>query len=532
MATTKIDGCPGGGKTTRLVKIITESGLPANKIAYCTFGRHALNEMKERMLAKGESESNLKYFRTLHSMNFHLLGLKTENVANRHLDEFCKEMNFHLSDKIIKGEKKKNTTDDTASEYEMDRLDDRFYIQMNKDRIEIRPFDYIHPRLKNYASLFLKFKYAYFSWMKNHEYVDFIGMIEQGIEQGVVPPVDLLCVDEWQDLNPLQIKQVRGWIENIPNSYHAGDSDQSIFEFSGADPTAFLNLHCDNKIILNQSFRLPSDILALSQEVITRNKIRENKNIHTEKPAGGIYIKSMYGVAQMLRSLPDNETCYVLVRNNCVVRGVMSDLMEEGIPVGGLQKECNAVTLMQSGYSKKHFSIIDIQTILHGSLFPARRYFERGSKKKIEKLLTQYFPDGGYTSDELLKCGMKKQFIEDLMRKDASHLNIDPKHLTYITKLFKNFGNKFNPVKIMTIHAAKGLEADTVILVPSVTRAVWDNEQNVQRIESERRVWYTAITRAIKRVILLDNSHYTGYNSRFEIPIRVCFNNIKNSKPI
>ena len=71
-----------------------------------------------------------------------------------------------------------------------------------------------------------------------------------------------------------------------------------------------------------------------------------------------------------------------------------------------------------------------------------------------------------------------------------------------ILQMIKNFGLDFEPVIVSVIHRVKGMECDTAILVRNVTSAVVSSELNDE--DDERRVWYTAFTRARTRVILTE----------------------------
>ena len=81
----KIYGPPGTGKTHRLIsraRAYVRIGTPLHKIGYFAFTKKAANEAKERMLSKNRQfqKKDLRYFQTLHSLAFHSLGLKEENV--------------------------------------------------------------------------------------------------------------------------------------------------------------------------------------------------------------------------------------------------------------------------------------------------------------------------------------------------------------------------------------------------------------------------------------------------------------------
>ncbi len=72
-----------------------------------------------------------------------------------------------------------------------------------------------------------------------------------------------------------------------------------------------------------------------------------------------------------------------------------------------------------------------------------------------------------------------------------------------------------NTVSIMTIHAAKGLEFDTVFL-PAWEEAVFPNDKAINEgaIEEERRLAYVAITRARRRCVISNSMMRIVYGSR------------------
>ena len=84
-------------------------------------------------------------------------------------------------------------------------------------------------------------------------------------------------LDEAQDLTPLMIKICRRNFKNFNYTYVIGDDDQSIFQFSGADPTFMVDMIPDKRIVLDHSWRLAPSVWKLSQEYIRRNKNRTDK---------------------------------------------------------------------------------------------------------------------------------------------------------------------------------------------------------------------------------------------------------------
>jgi DNA helicase II / ATP-dependent DNA helicase PcrA len=72
--------------------------------------------------------------------------------------------------------------------------------------------------------------------------VEYYDMIAQFIEKKVCPELDVVFLDEAQDLSPLQWKMFFYIESKCKRSYIAGDDDQTIYTFQGADPSIFINL--------------------------------------------------------------------------------------------------------------------------------------------------------------------------------------------------------------------------------------------------------------------------------------------------
>ena len=98
--------------------------------------------------------------------------------------------------------------------------------------------------------------------------VDYTDMIEQFVQFGTCPRFELLIVDEAQDLSRLQWEMVEKLAEGVPNVYFAGDDDQAIYEWAGADLNYFLNIDGE-KIVLKKSYRLRKSVFDLCQHIVS-----------------------------------------------------------------------------------------------------------------------------------------------------------------------------------------------------------------------------------------------------------------------
>ena len=80
-------GPPGCGKTHTLIEIVRDAlsrGIELDRIGYVSFTRKAVNEAVERAgSAFNLTPKDLPYFRTLHSLGYHGLGLSQSDLMSR-----------------------------------------------------------------------------------------------------------------------------------------------------------------------------------------------------------------------------------------------------------------------------------------------------------------------------------------------------------------------------------------------------------------------------------------------------------------
>jgi len=86
---------------------------------------------------------------------------------------------------------------------------------------------------------------------------------------------DVLLVDEFQDLNPIQYRVVRALALEHRHVFAVGDHEQSIYSWAGADPTVFkwfvndFALH--ERLYLEENRRCPHDVFAAARRLVKIN---------------------------------------------------------------------------------------------------------------------------------------------------------------------------------------------------------------------------------------------------------------------
>lgn len=93
---------------------------------------------------------------------------------------------------------------------------------------------------------------------------------------------DVVLVDEFQDLNPVQYRVVRALARDHEHVFGVGDDEQSIYSWAGADPAVFRSFVNDFRIAtpihLEENRRCPRDVAAIARKLVTVNTpIFENR---------------------------------------------------------------------------------------------------------------------------------------------------------------------------------------------------------------------------------------------------------------
>ena len=88
-----------------------------------------------------------------------------------------------------------------------------------------------------------------------HNLIDFTDMIQQFLDKGNTPKFKVIFVDEAQDLSLIQWAMIKK-IEEDTNCdvWIAGDDDQAIFGWAGADVDSFINWEAKEILLDKSSF--------------------------------------------------------------------------------------------------------------------------------------------------------------------------------------------------------------------------------------------------------------------------------------
>ena len=283
--TVKIFGSPGTGKTTTLLNILDEKikeGYEPNRIGFFSFTRRALKEARRRVKQKFNlSDDDLDYFRTIHSLCYRTLSINSGQVfKGERVKEFSDLVRIEMS-----GVSEEDTSGLSVGSKKGDLLlfCDEVSRSSERNLKEVwKELECEHSWLEQeFFSMALK------NFKKKKKLLDFTDMLDAFIKEEYIPNLDVIFVDEAQDLTTKQWKVIDKLSEKCKIRYIAGDDDQAIYRWAGADVRKFLSIKGNVKV-LPTSYRLPRKVHALANQISNRISLRQIKEWACKDEEGSV----------------------------------------------------------------------------------------------------------------------------------------------------------------------------------------------------------------------------------------------------
>ncbi len=388
-------------------------------------------------------------------------------------------------------------------------------------------------------------------------------------------------VDEYQDTNVVQYEFTKFLAAKHRNICVVGDIDQNIYSWRGADIKNILDFEKDypeaKVVLLEQNYRSTQTILTVANRIIEKNKLRRKKNLFTKNTEGeriGLYTgydenDEATFVAEKTAALIEAgvkpSEIAVLYRANFQSRVLEEAFLNKNLPYQVLgtrffeRKEIkDAVSYIRAALTPESYAdwerittapprgigkvtLAKVVSGQEGALTPAvrkkitgLREFLRNISIKIEsgKLsdaikyilensgLIGHWKDDGAEGEERIEN--LKELITFAARYDVETGKAAAEHFLTDVALASDqdeMEQKKEAVRLMTVHASKGLEFD-VVFVTGLEEDLFPHKKASEETvgdseaEEERRLFYVALTRAKKKVYLSYAGIRTIFGSR------------------
>ena len=298
---------------------------------------------------------------------------------------------------------------------------------------------------------------SYTRYKQNRGLVDYTDMLSAYLDRGTRPRIKVLIVDEAQDLTSLQWRIIHELSRESERTYIAGDDDQAIYRWAGADVSQFIRL-AGQVSTLNRSYRLPRQIKQFADRIRERISERRDKDFTSKGPGGQVDWHMDPEEVDL-----GTGSWLLLARNSYMLRELEGICLREGYPYE-----------TYTGY--RPVKQQTLRAIISWTRYQNGKFLEDGELEHCRKLMSPASPRTGpwYVVLDRIRVKEREFYIAALRR--GERLSDQPR------------------IKISTIHGAKGGESDNVLLLSDIAPQTYDSM--VDNEDDEHRVWYVAATRA------------------------------------
>jgi DNA helicase-2/ATP-dependent DNA helicase PcrA len=484
-------GPPGTGKTHTLLEQVEKylKNTDPDKIGYFAFTKKAANEAKARAMDKfNYTEDDLPYFRTLHSLAFRKLGINKDQVMQkRHYEDLGRKLNLFLDYNEYDEEETGIFT--TKSDYlrlihlaklRNITLEQQIKLGEHNTEVDYDTLVHLEQKIKDYKKL--------------HNLIDYNDMILDFNKSDKTPKFDVVFIDEAQDLSLMQWDMAKTIWNKTEDTFIAGDDDQAIFRWAGADVDSFIT-QTGKLLNLTQSRRIPRAIHDFALGIIKRVSKRRYKEWGPRDYQGSLNFHDDIKGLNM-----SSGEWLILTRTRHMLEDVEEEMKERG------------------WYFENRFKKLPEKDAAEAAAeWEAGRKGQPLNYKQIERIYS--FMSSNHAEKIKLK-GMTKEGLHDIsaLKKDYG-LKTDTvwykafddlgfRRKNYIRSMRRNGENLKNKprIQLSTIHSVKGGERNNVVLLTDLTHNT--NKSYLKNPDDETRLFYVGATRTKENLHIIRPNDY------------------------
>ncbi|QSG13266.1 Superfamily I DNA and RNA helicase [Halapricum desulfuricans] len=568
----RLFGGPGSGKTTALLdrveELLEDGDVDVRDVLVVSYTRAAAAEIRDRLAERLDvSPRALKgNVSTMHAKAYELLNLSRGDVVGEDdKQEFCESYGLEFEDEY-EGSRRRSARSTTignkiiATSQWLQRtrreVADWYDVPFKWDEETVR----LPPEIDDNAQTGNKYTptwpsdddridvpeaiRAWRSYKGEQGLVGFADMLERVKQRSLLPNVDYLIIDEFQDITTLQYDVYEEWKPHMQKILIAGDDDQVVYAWQGADPDLLLDEDVTDDEILPNSYRLPSRILNVVDREVSHIDKRQEKDLNPRKEGGTVEAVSGPSMLDLARNVKatieedEDGTAMVLFRARYQMFQFIDEFIDEGIPFKCLtDQRMWTDRLTQYVRGIEALSADEQLTALQARRLAdmlADSAFGTGERDDLFDAIDEITDDE--ETDDLQEIYVEPDLINeyvpfapdpvaaaDMLRKVTSFQERS------VDAYFGGDYEGMDPdrLRLGTIHSAKGREADHVFVATDLTEKVVEQmaatvEQediDVPGVEeftkhtspvptltdNERRVFYVGMSRARERLVILEN---------------------------
>jgi len=546
---------PGSGKTKtltiKMARMLAEDVKPPRGIACITYNNQCARELKRRLKALGVDDGRRASIGTLHGFCLKHIVLPYAQLA-----KLPKTYPITVA----------STTETRAIQQEAlgktIGVDERWNIRFDAYRRTILNRNSEEWRTKDEQAA--EVVEAYENILDERGLIDFDGMVLLGlhlvkehewVRKALTARFPILVVDEYQDLGyPLDQLVQCLCFQGGMRLLAVGDPDQSIYGFTGAEPDLLRKLAKRDEVQtvqLKLNYRCGSRIIQASKAALAEDRDFQSGNgepgiVYFKECPAGLAAQANYVCNIIIpealerregRKLGDVAILYLDKNDGNIIADAVAKKDWQFIRIDGNNpyqpspvtywlEDC--ATWCAGAWKDGNIRLSELisRWLIFNERLDSPEQHRRARIQLVCFLYNHRTPDAKLCDwlSEFLKHGLQetidneprlrddKDKVENLLKVTSAEGKLE----TITVAFFGGQGGSPDHLTLTTLHSAKGLEYDVVIMVGlEQGRIPWNNDsENVLR--EKRRLFYVGLTRARHEVHLLYSGWWENqYGRRF-----------------